>query len=41
MKNFQFTMRNFIFVRYDNDEVSIEIPALLSCTSFVPFLYQR
>ena len=41
MKNFHLTMRNIIFVRYDNDEVSIEIPTLLSCDSFALFLYQR
>ena len=41
MKNFQHIMRNIIFVRYDNDETSIEIPFLLSCDGMASFLYKR
>jgi len=33
-------MRNIIFVRYVNDEISIEIPALPSADSSLLFLYQ-
>jgi hypothetical protein len=41
MKYFHLTMSNIIFVRYEEDEISIEKTALFSCDGIAPILRRQ